>query len=98
MREEHHAEGEAYDEVRPGRIGVQHGVQRGFHVVSSPVVSLRFAIVPVSRRVYTIALGLSLGVVALGIGYRAPAPAAPDRVAVQTQMVKGPAAAPGPIP
>jgi len=63
-------------------------------VVSSPVVSLRFAIVPVSRRVYTIALGLTLGVVALDIGCRAPAPDAQDRVAVQTQMVKGPATAP----
>jgi hypothetical protein len=56
-------------------------------------VSLRFAIVPVSRRVYTIALGLTLGVVALGIGCRAPAPDA-QGVAVQTQMVKGPATAP----
>jgi hypothetical protein len=56
-------------------------------------VSLRFAIVPVSRRVYTIALGLTLGLVALGIGCRAPAPAAQARVAVQTQMVKGPATA-----
>ena len=63
-------------------------------MVSSPVVSLRFAIFPVSRRVYTIALGLSLGVLALGIGCRAPAPAAQDRVAVQTQMVKGPVTAP----
>jgi len=57
-------------------------------------VSLRFAIVPVSRRVYTIALGLTLGVVALGIGCRAPAPGAQDRVAVQPQMLKGPATAP----
>ena len=32
--------------------------------------------------------------VALGIGCRAPAPDAQDRVAVQTQMVKGPATAP----
>jgi hypothetical protein len=57
-------------------------------------VSLRFAIVPVSRRVYTIALALTLGVVALGIGCRAPAPDAQDRLAVHTQMVKGPATAP----
>ncbi len=63
-------------------------------MVSSPVVSLRFAISPASRRVYTIALGLSLGVAALGMGCRAPAPGAHDRLAVQTQMVKGPATAP----
>ncbi len=63
-------------------------------MVSSPGVSLRFAIVPVSRRVYTIALGLTLGVVALGIGCRAPAPGAQDRGAVPTQMVKGPPTAP----
>ena len=57
-------------------------------------MSLRFAIVPASRRVYTIALGLILGVGALGIGCRAPAPGAQDRLAVQTQMIKGPATAP----
>jgi len=57
-------------------------------------VSLRFTIFPASRRVYTIALGLILAVASLGTGCRAPAPGAHDRLAVQTQMVKGPATAP----
>jgi len=63
-------------------------------VVSSPVVSRRFAISLASWRVYTIALGLTLGVAAFSLGCRAPAPGAHDRLAVQTQMIKGPATAP----
>jgi len=61
-------------------------------MVSSPVVSLRFAISPSSRRVYTIALALTVGVAALGIGCRAPG--AQSRMSVDTQMTKGAAAAP----
>jgi hypothetical protein len=62
-------------------------------VVSSPVVSLPFAISPASRRVYTIALGLTISVVTLGIGCRAPAPGAQDRLVGETQMSKGSATA-----
>jgi len=61
-------------------------------MVSSPVVSLRFAISPSSRRVYTIALALTVGVVAVGIGCRAPG--AQSQMGVDTRMVKGSAAAP----
>jgi protein-disulfide isomerase len=71
-------------------------------VVSSPVVSARFAIFPASRRVYTLMLSLTIAL--FGIGCRAPAPSAQgvpalgaqDRVAVtvDTQMSKGPATAP----
>jgi hypothetical protein len=62
-------------------------------VVSSPVVSVRFASFSPSRRVYTITLGLTVGVVVLGLGCRAPAPGAQDRLVVETQMSKGPATA-----
>jgi len=58
-------------------------------VISSPVVSLP----PKSRRVYTITLGLTIGAVMIGIGCRAPAPGAQDRVVGETQMSKGPATA-----
>jgi len=62
-------------------------------VVSSPVVSVPFAISPASRRVYTLALGLTIGAVTLGIGCRAPAPGAQDRVVSESQMSKGPTTA-----
>jgi protein-disulfide isomerase len=55
-------------------------------------VSVRFAIFPSSRRVYTIALVLGLGVIVLGIGCRAPD--AQDRLTVDAVMTKGPVAAP----
>jgi hypothetical protein len=59
-------------------------------MLSSPVVSLRFAISPSSRRVYTIAFGLT-AVLALGLGCRAPG--AQDRLTVDPTMTKGPATA-----
>jgi hypothetical protein len=62
-------------------------------VVSSPVVSLRFAIPPASRRVYTLALALITGIATLGIGCHAPAPSAHDRFLGETPMSKGPATA-----
>ena len=62
-------------------------------MVSAPVVSLRFAIPPASRRVYTLALALTLGIATLGIGCHAPAPSAHDRVLGETLMSKGPATA-----
>lgn len=60
-------------------------------MVSSPVVSVRFAISPASRRVYTITLGLTIAAAILGIGCRAPTPGAQDRLRVETSMSKGPA-------
>jgi hypothetical protein len=59
-------------------------------------VSARFAIRPASRRVYTLTLALTIAVTLLGLGCRAPAPSAHDRVAVaiDTTMAKGPATAP----
>jgi hypothetical protein len=67
-------------------------------VVSSPVVSARFSIRDTSRRVYTLTLALTIAVTLLGIGCRAPAPSAQDRVAgvsvaIDAQMAKGPASA-----
>jgi hypothetical protein len=56
-------------------------------------VSVRFAIPPASRRVYTLALLLTIGAVILAIGCRAPAPSAQDRALGETQMSKGPATA-----
>lgn len=61
-------------------------------MVSSPVVSGRFGISSSSRRVYTIALVVTVGVAVVGIGCRAPGAA--SRLSVDTQMTKGPAAAP----
>lgn len=64
-------------------------------MVSSPVVNGRFAISLAPRRVYTIALMLTVGGVAMfGLGCRAPARGAQDRLVVETQMSKGPATAP----
>jgi len=62
-------------------------------VVSSPVVSVRFAIPPASRRVYTLALWLTIAAATLGIGCHAPAPSAHDRLLGDAQMSKGPATA-----
>jgi hypothetical protein len=62
-------------------------------VVSSLVVSVSVAFSPASRRVYTLALGLTIGAVTLGVGCRAPAPGAQDRVVSDSQMSKGPATA-----
>jgi protein-disulfide isomerase len=50
--------------------------------------------IPASRRVYTIVLGLTIGAAMLGIGCRAPSPGAQDRLTISTAMVKGPATAP----
>ena len=61
-------------------------------MVSSPVVSVRFAIPPASRRVYTLA-SLMIACAMLGIGCHAPAPSAHDRLLGETQMSKGPATA-----
>ncbi len=61
-------------------------------MVSSPVVGVRFAIPPASRRVYTLAL-LTIVCATLGIGCHAPAPSAHDRLLGETQMSKGPATA-----
>jgi hypothetical protein len=54
-------------------------------------VSVRPAVVPSSRRVYTIAFVLIAGVSALGIGCRAPG--AQDRLTVDAGMTRGPATA-----
>ena len=63
-------------------------------MVSSPVVSVRFAIPPASRRVYTLALALTIVAATIGIGCHAPpAPSAEDRRLGETQMSKGPATA-----
>ena len=43
-----------------------------------------------SQRVYTITLGLVVGVAAFGLGCRAPAPGAQDRLSVDAQMTRGP--------
>ena len=56
-------------------------------------MGLRFAIPPASRRVYTLALGLTIAAATLGIGCHAPAPSAHDRVLGETLMSKGPATA-----
>jgi len=60
-------------------------------MVSSPVVSLRFAISSSSRRVYTIARVLIVAAAAVGIGCRAPG--AQTQMSVDTRMMKGAAAA-----
>jgi hypothetical protein len=59
-------------------------------VVSSPVVSARFALAVLSRRVYTFVMILGLTAV---LGCRAPAPSAQARFDAE-QMTKGPASAP----
>ena len=59
-------------------------------MVSSPVVSARFALAVSSRRVYTFAAVLGLMAVA---GCRAPAPSAQARFDAE-QMTRGPANAP----
>ncbi len=63
-------------------------------MVSSTVVSVRFAISPSSRRVYTIALALTVGVAAVGVGCRAPGAQSRMSVDVDGQMIRGTAAAP----
>jgi len=63
-------------------------------MVSSPVVRFRSAFPPASRRVYTLALGLTITAATFGIGCRAPAPSAQDRLLGEAQMSKGPATAP----
>src|ERR671936_1463948 len=94
MRKKDDTEPEAYDEQRPRGKGAEHGVQHASHVVSSPVVSGRFASSPAPRRVYTITLTLTIALTLLGLGCHAPAPGAADRLVVETQMSKGPATAP----
>ena len=63
-------------------------------MVSSPVVSGRFATSQTPRRVYTIAFVLIVGVALVGVGCRAPAPGAQERFGVETYMSRGPASAP----
>jgi hypothetical protein len=57
-------------------------------------VSVRFAIVPASRGVYTLTFALTIAAALLGIGCHAPSPGAQPRLTVSTAMAKGPATAP----